>query len=178
MKSFRIRFSRNKQEKRFKSFIDKVQKQDAWKNEAADLAIKNIKLETRKGKYIKDGSAQKPLSSAWIDKKRELAKNNAKGVSFSAAKSNLTVTGQLLESLKRTDDRKRVILTPTGKRRGYINKNNRRAKASSTPTNKELAGYLKDQGRSFLGYSDKLKKAVTKVFKEAVRRNLKDLNKN
>lgn len=177
MKNFKVRFNRRKQEKRFKAFIEKVKKQPEWKDEAADLAIKNIQIETRKQKYIKDGSRQPALSQDWIERKQELAKSNPKGTSYGASKSNLTLTGQLLESLKRTDNKKRVEIEPTGKRKPYTYPSGKRAKAKHTPTNKELTEYLKKQGRRFIGFNDKLKKAVTKVFKDHVRRNLKNFNK-
>ena len=42
MKKFKMRFNRPAQEKRFKKFIEGVKRQDRWKDDAAELAIKNI----------------------------------------------------------------------------------------------------------------------------------------
>lgn len=174
MKSFKTRFNRPAQEKRFRKFIEGVKRQDRWKDDAAELAIKNIQIETRKQKFIKDGSSQPAIGEPWKERKRELAKYNTKGKSYSPNKSNLTFTGQLLESLQRAKHKTKVIIEPTGTREPYRDKNG--VIKSKKLTNKKLAGYLKEQGRYFLGYNDKLKKAVKKKLLEHIRRNLKDFN--
>lgn len=175
MKKFNVKFNRPKQEKRFKKFLNDVRKQDRWKNDAAEIAIADIVQTTRKQKFIKDGSKQPALSDSWLDVRDEWAGANGQGTSYGDEKSNLTLTGQLLESLKRKKHKTKVIIEPTGKRMPYVNPNTGK-KVKKTPTNKKLAQYLKEQGRFFMGYNDKMKKAIKKSLTDHIRRNLKDFN--
>lgn len=177
MKKFGFRFNDKKQKKRVMDLIEKVRKDDRWKDDAAKIAIRNIQIETRLGKNVKDDSKQPPLAQSTIEQRKTLSQSNSKGTSYGDAKSNLTLTGQLLESLKRTDHKTKVIIEPTESRKPYKYPSGKSAKRKHTPDNKQLAQYLKEQGRTFLGYNEKMKKAIKKKLVEHVRRHLKDLNK-
>jgi hypothetical protein len=167
---FGIKYDAYKNSKRFKQKFEKFLESDAWKDEAAALAIKKIKGETRLRRFIEDGSNQPPLSPSWIERRGELAKVNPTGVSYGTAKSNLTLTGQLLESLKRIPSRFSVIIQAMGDRQPYRNKDGSTAK--STPSNSQLAKYLAERGRFFIGFDQKLKDQIKKKIKEHIRRNL------
>lgn len=165
-----VKFDVKKATKEFKERFEALKRDEAWKESAAELAIRKIVGETRLGREISDGESQKPLSPEWIQKRKELSKHNQTGVSYSANKSNLTLTGQLLKSLERKPNPTQVEIAPTGDRIPYKNKKGKAAK--STPTNAELTGYLSKKGRKFLGYDDKLAKQIKKMLKEHVRRFL------
>lgn len=173
MKSFKLKFDTKKASKQLKKKIDKVIESDRWKDEAARLAIKNIQGQTRLQKNISTGESQKKISKKWEKRKKQLAKNNPKGASFGPSKSNLTVTGQLLESLKRIDDKKTVIIEPTESRTPYKNKDGSFQK--NPPTNKKLAEYLAEKDFIFIGHNEKLRKILKKKVKEEFFRKFREL---
>lgn len=174
MKRLGIRFNDKEQIKKVKDLLKKVRKDERWKKEASEVVINNIKISTRLGKNIKDSSKQPALERSTIEKRRHLAKSNPKGISFKPEKSNLTMTGQLLNSLERKNDPERVVIGLSEERQPYLNKNG--TKGKNPPSNEQIARYLKEQGREFLGFNEKLKKVVEKKLKEHLRRHLKDLN--
>lgn len=169
MKKFNVKYDPYKHSKQFKKKFEKFLESDKWKDEAAELAITKIKGETRLQRFIGTGNKQPSLSPQWIKRKKELAKTNTRGTSYGPSKSNLTLTGQLLNSLKRVKSRYSVIIRAIGDRQPYRTKNGRSGQA---PTNSQLAKWLAEKGRLFIGYNDKLKVQIVKKVKEHIRRSL------
>lgn len=167
---FNVKYDPYKNAKSFKKKFEKFLESDQWKDDAAELAINKIKGETRLQRFIETGNKQPALSAEWVKRKKELAQNNPKGLSYGHSKTNLTVTGQLLESLKRVQSRYSVIIRAIGDRTPYKNKDGSTAK--STPSNSQLAKYLAEKGRLFIGYNEKLKIQIVKKIKEHIRRSL------
>lgn len=96
---------------------------------------------------------------------------------FSPNRSNLTLTGQYLESIKVTDinpGRKEITIEPTGERKKggpqWIESKKK------PPSNKKLAGYLAKMGRSIFGLDETGKKVllnkVKRKVRESIRKNL------
>lgn len=164
MKSFKLKFDEKKAKKQFQKKVDKIIQSDEWKEIAADYAINQIQGKTRLQKSAKDNSPLKYISEEHKKTKKKLAKLNSKGKNFGASKSNLTITGQLLESLKGQNKKRSVEIEAKGERKPYkVSKN---SYAKKTPSNEELVEYLKEKGFSFIGLSEKMKKNIKKLVKE------------
>jgi hypothetical protein len=161
MKSFKLRWDKKKAKSILKKKLKKAIESEAWKDEAADYIITNIRGFTRKQKHAKDSSSLKTISQGHKKNKKKLAKANKTGVLFSPGKSNLTITGQLLASLKKVKHKTKTIVSPTGSRTPYKLASGKSAK--STPTNKELTEYLEEKGYVYMGLSEKMKKQLKKL---------------
>jgi hypothetical protein len=80
--------------------------------------------------------------------------------------SNLTATGQLLDSIQGRNVAERVIVEPKGKRFGEL------SGGRSKKTNKQVAKAVEDNGRVFLEMSEEEKKSVedlaTQIIKDEI----------
>lgn len=126
----------------------------------AEFWVSRIQGFTRTGKSLVTGARLSPLSAAYI--KRRALYQGTKGEAFSPAKSNLTLTGQLLASLKPTANHSRqsVSVTPTGSR-------------DDGRTNQDVASYVAEQGRPFLGLDEKGRARMIRLIIDDLRRTLK-----
>ena len=131
-----------------------------------NIAIKRIQARTRKGFGVQatgqlSGRAKK-LKALSASYKTQRKRNSSKLHSTATpGKSNLTFTGQMLESLKLTKINTRngsFQIQPKGKR------------------NKDVAGFVDEGGRPFLGLTkgdvSAIKKEYESTFSKLVRRRL------
>ena len=165
MKSFKTRYDARKAAKLFKAKFEKFQKEKEWKDDAAEIVIKNIKGFTRKQKSTSTGEPLKKIKTSTEKDKKRWGERNTPGTLFGAKKSNLTRSGQLLESLERVEHKERIEITATGNRKAYKGEKN-------PPTNKELLGYLREKGFTFLGVNKSLKKIINKKLLSHLRRSV------
>lgn len=68
-------------------------------DEVGQTVVDDIKFQTRRGQSIPTGSRLKPLSKRWKETRAQIAEATDTQETFSPNRSNLTVTGQLLDSL-------------------------------------------------------------------------------
>lgn len=135
----------------------------------ARLAIKQIAKRTRAGFGVAEarGNAKrlKKLSSAYIEYRKRSSKLNT--ALTSPGKSNLTFTGQLIDSLV-------VREVDVEKQKVFINANRRRRKGGTT--NEEVAEFVAQQGRAFLNLSrnevTKISRAYKNSLVNSVKRNI------
>lgn len=143
--------------------------------EIGEFARNRVVAETRKGKDLTKESDQPGLSPGYIEYRKGLVKRWGgkfkKGqrvtehtpipdpTFFRPAKSNVTLTGQLLESIqyKIRKSEKTVIIEPTGTRDDGL-------------TNKEVAEDLAKRGRTFLGLDQRGVQRIRNIVIEAIRR--------
>ncbi len=132
-----------------------------------------IIAKTRTGKSLPTNGKQKALAPSTVKSRERLAKTNAVQETFSAKRSNLTLTGQLLESIKvlANTSKAEVVLVPKGARKPYVNKNGKPQKR--TPTNEQVATYLAEKGFTFMGIDDPTKKQMVKAVKAFLRNEIK-----
>lgn len=126
-----------------------------------DFWVKRIQGFTRSGKSLfNNGEPLKPLSSRYIAFRQRYT--GPVSQFFRPKKSNLTFTGQLLDSLKGSANVKRQTISvfPTGTR-------------SDGKTNKEVAENVADNGRPFLGLDDKGRERLIQIAIRDLRRTLK-----
>lgn len=136
-------------------------------DDISDFSINRIKQETRKGIDLVNDDRQPDLSDSYKRYRRRLksGKANSKVTPASFMRpglSHLTLTGELLDSLKSKIIRSRGILEifPTGSR-------------SDGLTNQEVTKELKEQGRVYLGLNKKAIEEIRKIFVDELRRNIK-----
>lgn len=119
------------------------------------------------------GKPYKPLASSTIANRRAMAKYNQTSPRFSPDKSNLTFSGQLLDSIKHriVISKSIIIIEPTGTRRAYRKKSGKPAKRS-VKTNKELAKIHSKGGKKSKKGGRLPKREVLKISKK----KLKEVN--
>ena len=95
-------------------------------------------------KEVRDNGVKPSLASSTIKQRKYLSKHNSTHPQYSASKSNMTLTGQLLDSLK-----SKYISSKTLFNVDASKKKHRRYKKGSKTTAKlnEILDYLSKQGR-------------------------------
>jgi hypothetical protein len=153
---------------------------------AGQLAVNNIKGRTRQGKDLSAGGkadsnadrSQPPLSRSWIEQRQRLAAFNQTHPAYSPKRSNLTLTGQLLDAVSfRVKNNRAEVFVAESTRRGYAYVPSRGPRKGQTvtakaPTNAKLAEFLGEQGRFFLGLSPKEKKIISNRVRQLLRKAL------
>jgi hypothetical protein len=154
-----------------------------------DFAVRRIVAETRKGRDLtKNGAAQKPLSDGYKRIRGKILSGQY-GVDpfedatfFRVDVSNLTMTGQLLDSIRGllNAQSSKISIKATGSRsptrifnlktgRQIVFKNQTQEPA----TNQELVEKLQKDGRTFLGLDQKGRDRIVRVVSDQLRRELK-----
>ena len=145
--------------------IEKALDSRSVQKDVADFAIKDIVGNARLGKDPNNRNF-KSLARSTKEQREYLSRYNSTDSFFSVNKSNLTVSGQLLNSIKAFFKKREITIEPTGTRRKY-----RGAKGQAigqSLTNKEVADFVQED-RPFLLVS----KALEEFIKNRVRRELR-----
>lgn len=160
-----------------KYVIDKIKKHIVNQKLADDIGktvITNIQGNVRQAK-IPDGTGRyKRLAKSTIKYKEYLERGgNATGVSYQRTKPNLTISGQLLESLRSyySPVYRLIRITPTGIRARYRSLKGK--PIGKLLTNKKLVEYQNELGRPIMRYSPRIKKIIVIKIKQHLRRALK-----
>lgn len=118
--------------------VVKIAKTPAFLDPIADIAANLIRVRTRLGYGVRsegqERSKLKPLSSKYIDFRKKY--KNLSGFT-TAKRSNLTLTGQLLDSLKGRSNTRGIIVYLDKRRNG------------ESLTNPQLKDYQEEKGRYF-----------------------------
>jgi hypothetical protein len=134
-----------------------------------DFAVLRIQAETRKGNDLKEERKQPALSPNYIKWRKKLAKGlSGSGISvdpefFVAGKSNLTLSGEMLNSLTGSviKSKNEIEVKVTGRR-------------SDGETNSSVAKDLASRGRFFLGLDEKgiqyIRKQAVDLIRRVIRR--------
>jgi hypothetical protein len=151
-------------------------------SDISDFSVQRVQAETRKGNDLTGSSdiasakKQPDLSQATKNFRRRLLKGTVREThswwfdpdpTFAKSdKSNLTATGQLLESLRGriTSSKGEVVVSPTGSR------DSKRQNDNSIKTNVALAKDLASRGRTFLGLDKLGIKRIRKMILDEIRR--------
>ena len=144
------------------------------KTNFAQKIEEDYKRERRKGINPKTGRPYKALEQSTIKHRRYLARNNSTGTGYSATKSNVTMTGQLIDSIKAVWVRSRSVLkfTISGTRTPY-RANTGRAIRNQERSNAEIAKHLEEQGRPVLYLTKKSQKLIIDMIKRKLRKFIK-----
>jgi len=135
-------------------------------DEILDFVVRRVRAETRKGKDLsRDGETQPPLSTKYIAARERMTANGSVKVDktfFSPKRSNLTLTGQMLDSLSGLVKSKArsVEVFVEGRRDDGL-------------TNQAVAKDLKSMGRTFLGLDEKGRGRIRKIVLDEIRRQIR-----
>lgn len=150
--------------------------------EVAQMIIKDIQYQTRRGVSAIDGSKFKPLSMSWIKMRKRIV--SPTHPTFNPTRSNLTISGQLLESIKyESKGQGRIRFYFDGDHEPYKitgvkgNKKGQSLTIGKKMPNEKLAGYVEAQGRPFFGVRKSLEPRISKILVAAIRRNYKLVSK-
>lgn len=157
--------------------LNKVKKSDRLEADICDFVEETVKRRARSGKPLNDIGKFPSLRELTIANRERLAKLNRTHPSFKPGKSNVTLTGQLVDAVTcffrgRTFQ---VGIADTIRKPYKISK---KKKQKNTPTNSELQGHLLDINKNFAIVTAKgLKKStilkqLTKLIIKATRRQL------
>lgn len=120
---------------------------------------KNVKDRTRSGFGVEDNGAKavklKALKSSYKKERRRLRKTGKLSSDTSPAKSNLTKTGEMVDSVTYTADPKSVNIYIKG------------------PKNKEKAKYQVNEGRSFMNLSKREIQDITDIIEEKLKKDIR-----
>jgi len=112
------------------------------------------------------------ITEETIDRRKKMSQYNKTHGDYSPRRSNLTFSGQLIDSIKayvRTS--KDVIeLIPTGRRKPYILKSGKRSKSKSLNT--DVAQGQADQDRHLMIPTKKQRRGIIDIFRRKLKRVL------
>ena len=152
--------------------------QDSLFNKIEKYSVTRIQQQTRLGKDLVNKGVQPNLSKSYIKLRERVAAGKIGRVStskfFEPDRSNLTLSGQLLDSVfaKTNQGAKTVTIgvsgvrKPTGLEKYFKN-------SKSIKTNAELAKDLESRGRFFLGLDVMGVQQIRRFALEEIRRRLK-----
>ena len=129
------------------------------------LIIKFIKQRSRSGKDI-NGQKFDGLSGPYKDYRQRYKKNLHE--TTTPKKSNITATGQMLDSMKSEGKAGQIVVNgPSGRRAKELDGKSRGG------NNKDVARYVTEQGREFFGLTTEEKSRLIKEVKKTILSNLK-----
>lgn len=131
-------------EKKFRDQMEKVLSSDAFLKEVGQFAVERIAYQARTSKPTNDSASFPSLKASTIKSRKQIAKHNPTHQAYEPARSNLTITGQFLNSLKYALVKAGVIkIGFEGMHNGYALANGGRTEKIS---NERLRGYLAEKG--------------------------------
>lgn len=133
-----------------------------------EFAADRIRSFARTGKSLVTGQPKEfePLAASTVKSRKSFAANHRTGDFFRAEKSNVTLTGQALESLagKVEKSKQRVTVEAVGKRDDGL-------------TNAQVVDFLAEGGRPIMGLDEKGEARVVEMYDRAVRNNIRKKQK-
>jgi len=152
-------------------------------------AVRLIGSNTRAGRDLTAGgkknaeaaTRQPKLSARWIAQRERISKHNTTSDVYGPTRSNLSLTGQLINALTFKVVNNAVVLevaaTPRTPYKHVPTKGPNKGKAITYKTpadNRTLAQYLSEQGRYFVGLTNKEKAIISNQIRQLIRRQLAD----
>jgi len=144
------------------------------KQNFVNKVVEDLKKDIRNGINPKTGKSYRALKPSTIANRRRYAKKNPTHPQYSPARSNLTFTGRLIESIKgKFNKTKRGIeieIEPTGIHAGY---NLIRGGKTKAKKNKEIAEALAKQKRYVVQLSKKRTELIVKKITQLLKKRFR-----
>lgn len=121
-----------------------------------------------------EGAKQRPLEKSSIKTRRYMEKYNKTDPTYSPKRSNVTFTGQILNSIKVFISSGKIELRPDGNRQPYSTAN---GPVEKTPDNYTLAKYLEEKDRTFMAIDAKGQEILRQFTIRQIRRVLNTIEK-
>lgn len=156
----------------FTETIKKVLNNKTMLGEIGDVIINDVKLNTRLGKSIPTGGKLKPLKDSWIKQRKKISQATKVHDTFSPARSNLTLTGQLLDSMRKVfKGMGSLEIKFFGNHQPYfIKTKSGTSRIGKAIPNEKLAGYVAEGGRPFFGIRKQVKSRINIIVRSYLRR--------
>jgi hypothetical protein len=172
--SFSIKFdkkSADKLEGNVRAAFQKVIRSQAMLNEVGQLVVTDVVEQTRNEKSIPLKKDLRLLKEKWITRKSKIVDTNQTSPFYEEGKSNLTFTGQLLNSFTwAIEGVGKIRLFFQGTHQPY--KNIDGTTSGKSISNEDLAKYVADGGRPFVGVRPAIKRRVNRIVKTYLKRAL------
>lgn len=141
-------------------------------NEVGQLLVADVVEQTRNEKSIPLGGREfKLLKEKWITRKDRLATVNNPDPNYQEGKSNLTFTGELLNSFKWfIEGPGKILLKFDGVHKKY--KTLSGGGGGEGSLNEEIAKGLAERGRPFVGVRPVIRRRVKRIVKDYIKRAL------
>lgn len=172
--SFQVKFNQasiDKVQSNVKEAFQKVINSKSMLNEVGQLVVTDVVEQTRNEKSIPLGGKDlKLLKDKWITRKDRIASVNSPDGNYEEGKSNLTFTGQLLNSFT-------WAIEGAGKIKLFFKDVHSGYKTLSGTTgkpieNQKLADYVAKAGRPFVGVRPVIKRRINRIVKDYIKRAL------
>ena len=162
----------NKLSEDVKRIFKKVIANEQMMNEIGTAIVTDVKETTQKGKSIPNGLKDFALlKESWILQKTRYAKSNPTDAAYDEGFSNLTFTGQLLNSIRHKIISKGTLLISFFDiHKGYTSSTGHKTK--DIP-NEKLAQYVAEAGRPFFGVRPTIRLRINRIVKKYMNRALK-----
>lgn len=171
--------------------INKVLSNRGMLSQIADDVIQDVKFQSRRGYSIPNNARFKDLKSSWIETRKQIGKVGGVGDAFSPRRSNITVSGQLLDSMDKTIPGKgqfRIIFKGSHEpylaeyKNSFFRRVNGKRKRINPErqgirvigeklSNEKLAGYIAEGGRPFVGVRTFMHIRINKIIVDHIRRS-------
>ena len=159
--------------------LNDLTKDKSLLNDIGLTAVKNSVASVRLGKAPSSGEALAPFSGnnsdRYIERRKVIASSQGSGANFRAGKSNLTLTGQLLKSIKHFIKGSTITIRATGTHKPYT-------QGGKSVSNEQLANWHSEGAgglpkREVIGVSEKVRDIISAKVKAFVRRNITNLRR-
>ena len=165
-------------EEQTRKVFNKVIQSPELMNELGRTVVEDIQFQTKRGKSIPNGLKPfKKLSESWIETRGRITSSLSD--TFSKRRSNLSASGQLLNGLKWfIEGAGKIRIGFTGSHQPYtIKRKDGKGtyKSGEALPNEELAQYVADQGRPFVGVSPQVQTRLKSRVLAYIRRSARVL---
>lgn len=160
----------------FSSFVTRAKRLQASKavrEEIAEFSVDRMKRMARSGKSISMQASFPGLKEATISFRKSLAKYNKTHSLFKASRSNLTIVGELIDSLKYKITGQKIEIKPTGTHKPYNTRPGKKRggwDSAKSVANIDIAKRLADQGRVFVGLDSVAKDRIKRIIDKHIKR--------
>jgi hypothetical protein len=158
-----------------KELFDQTRKDAQMLVEVGEKTVELTKQFNRAG-HSPSGKKHPKNSVAWEERKKKLTKTNQPSEYYRAGLSNVTFTGQLIDSIKLLRINKEdgsVTIDATGQRTPYKNLNGKPVSKKNTPTNPKLVEYLADKGRKVFGINKQMTNVINRIVRKYLNERIK-----
>jgi len=163
-----------KMREKVRIFFDKKLTDKRLMKDIGGFSAQRIQTETRKGKSLVTGKRLKKIKPITKTLRDILSRYNRVARAFVANKSQLTFSGQLLDSIKFTADatKNQADIFPSGSRR-KLQKPLKGLKGKEITNNVDLFKDLRARGFEFLGLDKRAIAQIKKIILRDIRRKLR-----
>lgn len=181
-----LKFNQESIDRAEASIRDKLKatlKEPALLSEIAEVAITDIKFQARRGISTESGTIKggaqttgkfKALTPKWIKERQKIADATKTHETFKANRSNITITGQLLDAMSKVLTRTGIAIVFKGIHQPYqarrVRRDGTRQVGKPIP-NEDLSGYV-EQVRPFFAIRESLLPRLKNIVIRLIRRKL------